>query len=308
MSPRADIVSHFLFFNFVARSKGCGVHRKLKIWAQILKKNEKYEKNEFYPGLRGAKKGGRDQMCFTMHFLCLQSKSFVDTSIFYFGISNCFVFAKEEFEKNFYYSRIKLIIWMQIWKIWLIRFFFFFVFFRVLETFLTLRTSKGHVTDLILWKINQPFNSVSRISGHTPFPKDMSRAFPNKVDNGAGFLGLNIERNPNTGFLNIMQRRLIKQVLEILSLDVGLQMESSPLPKESLLPNMCKENLPLVISTTAVWLECFCILLGCMDMKQWMILSAWKAELDMWLWLPIVLSCGSPNYNLRLLYLPWKLK
>ncbi len=38
-------------------------------------------------------------------------------------------------------------------------------------------------------------------------------------------------------------------------------MESSHLPKESILPNMCMESLPLAISITAVWLECSCILL-----------------------------------------------
>ncbi len=42
----------------------------------------------------------RYQICFVMHFLCLQSKSFVNTSIFHFGTSNCFVIAKEEFQKN----------------------------------------------------------------------------------------------------------------------------------------------------------------------------------------------------------------
>ncbi|KAL7457765.1 hypothetical protein ACHAXS_000406 [Conticribra weissflogii] len=40
-----------------------------------------------------------------------------------------------------------------------------------------------------------------------------------------------------------------------------LQMETSHLPKDSLLPNICLESLPLAISITSVWLECSCILL-----------------------------------------------
>ncbi len=39
------------------------------------------------------------------------------------------------------------------------------------------------------------------------------------------------------------------------------QMESSHLSKESLLPDMFMESLPLVFSTTAVWLEWTCILM-----------------------------------------------
>ncbi len=43
-----------------------------------------------------------EESYFKMHFLCWQSKSFVDTSIKkYFGISNYFVIAKEEFQKKF---------------------------------------------------------------------------------------------------------------------------------------------------------------------------------------------------------------
>ncbi len=138
---------------------------------------------------------------------------------------------------------------------------------------------------------------------------------------------------------------------KLLASMLELQMKSSPLPNESLLPNMCVESLPLMISSTAVWLECYCtlldthtpwhylccqlcckmqvicsaqsmcmntplsklvtiwkllliwdwswnllrsywrlivfqmpILLWCIDMEQWMILSLLKAELDTWLW------------------------
>ncbi len=46
-----------------------------------------------------------------------------------------------------------------------------------------------------------------------------------------------------------------------MALMLELQMESLPLTKESLLPNMCVDSLPLAISTTAVWSKCLCILL-----------------------------------------------
>ncbi len=35
-----------------------------------------------------------------------------------------------------------------------------------------------------------------------------------KEDNAAGFLGVHIERNHNSGFLNMTQKGLIKKVLE----------------------------------------------------------------------------------------------
>ncbi len=79
----------FWFNNFVARSTGCGVHPKLKLlWDQILMKNEKMKKMNFIWD-QGGNKGERDEMCFVTHYLFLQSKSFVGTSIFlYFGINN----------------------------------------------------------------------------------------------------------------------------------------------------------------------------------------------------------------------------
>ncbi|KAL7460116.1 hypothetical protein ACHAXS_000583, partial [Conticribra weissflogii] len=40
-------------------------------------------------------------------------------------------------------------------------------------------------------------------------------------DDAARFLGVHIQHNPNTRFLNISQKGLIKQVLETLGLDVG---------------------------------------------------------------------------------------
>ncbi len=53
---------------------------------------------------------------------------------------------------------------------------------------------------------------------------------------------------------------LIKGGLETLSLKVGSANGKLPLPKESFLPNMWMESLPLEISTTAVLSDCFCIL------------------------------------------------
>ncbi len=83
-------------------------------------------KSEFYPGSRGTQGGDRRELLCNAFFF-LQSKSFVDTSIFfYFGISNCFVIAKEECQKK--YSGIKLIVRTQIWKIWFVCVLFFFVF------------------------------------------------------------------------------------------------------------------------------------------------------------------------------------
>ncbi len=40
-------------------------------------------------------------------------------------------------------------------------------------------------------------------------------------DDTGGFLGVHIKRDPNTGFLNITPKGLIKQLLETLGLDVG---------------------------------------------------------------------------------------
>ncbi len=39
------------------------------------------------------------------------------------------------------------------------------------------------------------------------------------------------------------------------------------------------------------------IFLGCTDLKQWMILSVLNEELDMYLWLPIVLLYDCLNYT-----------
>ncbi len=70
---------HFLQFNFNF----------------FLSKNEKWEK-WILSWFKWHTRWETEESCFAIHFLCLQSKSFVDTSIiFYFWISNCFVIAKE---------------------------------------------------------------------------------------------------------------------------------------------------------------------------------------------------------------------
>ncbi len=91
-------------------------------------------------------RGETEEICFAMHFLCLQSKSFVDTSIFQFGINIGFVTPKEEFWKSNVYRGIKLI--LQTWKIWLICVFIFFVFLE----YWTRDWLGGHAADTWLSK------------------------------------------------------------------------------------------------------------------------------------------------------------
>ncbi len=65
----------------------------------------KYDKMKklILSGIKRGTRGETEEICFAMHFLnFLQSKTFVVTAIFfYFGISNCFVIAKEELQKKF---------------------------------------------------------------------------------------------------------------------------------------------------------------------------------------------------------------
>ncbi len=56
-------------------------------------------KSEFLPESRGAQ-GGREMSCFVMHFLCLQSKYFIETFVIYFGINFGFIIPKEAFGKD----------------------------------------------------------------------------------------------------------------------------------------------------------------------------------------------------------------
>ncbi len=80
--------------------------------------------------------GKEDEICFTMHFVCLKSKSFLDISIFFlFGINIGVVIPKEKFGKDKLDGGIKFIFRNQIWKNWLICEFFCSMWKR------------GHVTD-----------------------------------------------------------------------------------------------------------------------------------------------------------------
>ncbi len=92
----------------------CKEQEGLKLRAQILGKNEKM-KIQILSRIKRGTRGEIYMICFVTNF---------NTSIFYFGISNCFEIAKEEFQKNFNYRGIELIIW----KILLICNIFFFVF------------------------------------------------------------------------------------------------------------------------------------------------------------------------------------
>ncbi len=94
-----------MFYINVARNKGWGVHPNLNLWALILSKNEKTKKWIFL-GSEGNKGGeGWEMHCHA--FLCLWSKSFIDTSIFHFKIKIGFVIPKEEFGVDKFHGGIK---------------------------------------------------------------------------------------------------------------------------------------------------------------------------------------------------------
>ncbi len=50
----------------------------------------------------------KDERCFAMHFLCLQSKSFIDSSIFYFGINTVVAVPKIEFANYSFHKGIEI--------------------------------------------------------------------------------------------------------------------------------------------------------------------------------------------------------
>ncbi len=87
------------FLIFVARSGGCGVHPKLKLWAQTLMKNEKMKKR-FCLGSMGAPGGRRIRFALQSIFVFAKQIFWWHLHFFHFGISNCFVIAKEEFQKK----------------------------------------------------------------------------------------------------------------------------------------------------------------------------------------------------------------
>ncbi len=91
-------------------------------------------------------------MIFALQWIFCVHKAYIFlTPPFIFGINIGFVIAKEEFQKNFYYSRIKLIIQKPIWKI--------------------LLTCHGHVTEQKMKKYSQPSDSAPGILGHVPIPR-----------------------------------------------------------------------------------------------------------------------------------------
>ncbi len=137
----------FFWYIFVARSKGCGVHPNLKLWAQNESKNEKMKINKFYPGSRGEQGGRKKRFALQCNFCVCKANLLLTPPFFHFGINISFVIAKEEFQKNFYYSGIKLIVQKQIWKILLIRFLFFFVFleYRTRDWAKNLNQIAGHL-------------------------------------------------------------------------------------------------------------------------------------------------------------------
>ncbi len=96
---------------------------QFKIMISSFVKNWKIKISDFCQDQRGTReeKGERRTV---MHFLCLQSICFLDTFLFHLWINIGFVIPKEEFVKGNLHKGIKLIFWMQIWKIWLVCEFF----------------------------------------------------------------------------------------------------------------------------------------------------------------------------------------
>ncbi len=128
-------------------------------------KNEKWKINCIWD--QEGHKGGEKSVLICKAFFVFVKQIFSwHINFFHFGISNCFVIAKEEFQKNIKYRGIILIIWTRIWKIWLIH--DFFIPDEGSDTWLTPRTGCGHLTEQILQKYGQPSNSVNVIFGHVP--------------------------------------------------------------------------------------------------------------------------------------------
>ncbi len=92
-------------------------------------KNEK--KITYFAGIKRDIMGEWEEICFAAHFLCLQSKSFLEPFYFFIG----FVIPKEEFGKDKLHGGIKFIFQTWIQKIWFICKLFCF------------RWNSGHVTN-----------------------------------------------------------------------------------------------------------------------------------------------------------------
>ncbi len=77
---------------------------------QYWSKNETMKKVHFYKDQEWNKGEGRCDLLHDEFFMCWQSKSFLDTLFFQFGISIDFVIPKEEFKKEKLHGGIKLIL------------------------------------------------------------------------------------------------------------------------------------------------------------------------------------------------------
>ncbi len=140
----------FLVWNVCSKEQRLWGSPQIKIMSSNF--NEKIKlKKLILSGIKRGTRGEKDQIRFATHFLCLQSKSFADTWLFSFWISNCFVIENEGFQKNGKYWRIELIVRTQIQKIWLIH--IFFIPGGGVDTWLIPRTCYRSVTEQILQKI-----------------------------------------------------------------------------------------------------------------------------------------------------------
>ncbi len=75
------------------------------------------KKNKLFWDQEGHKGGDRRELLCNAFFVFAKQIFCCHLIFLHFGISNCFVIAKEEFQKNYFHSGIKLIVRKQIWKI-----------------------------------------------------------------------------------------------------------------------------------------------------------------------------------------------
>ncbi len=112
-----------------------------------------------------------------------------------------------------------------------------------------------HVYDMILWVRNKK-DIVELAIQLNAEGFDLEQ----EVD-ADWFLGVHIEHNPNTGFLNMMKEGLIKQVLKTLGLDVRTANGKLTPHKGKTLTKHVHGEPASGDFNYSMWLECFCILL-----------------------------------------------
>ncbi len=119
-------------------------------------------------------RGEKEERCFAMHFLYLQSKSFLETSFLYFRI-NSFVAIPKKIVNNIFHRGIKLNLQRLIQNIWLIC--KIFVLGGSEDTWLTARACCGHV--------HEKLNKIWLVIGLCPWdfrtclcPEDMTGTWP----------------------------------------------------------------------------------------------------------------------------------